>query len=70
VLSGNALPETKSVIRKSGREVGYVTTSLFSPRLNKSIALGFVSRSAYSAGSDVEVGTHTAKIVDLPFRGE
>jgi len=70
VLSDNEMPEPKSVIRKNGREVGYVTTSLFSPRLNKSIALGFVSRSAYSAGSDVEVGTHTAKIVDLPFRGE
>ena len=70
VLSGNELPEPKSVIRKSGREVGYVTTSLFSPRLNKSIALAFVSRSAYSAGSDVEVGTHMAKIVDLPFGGE
>jgi glycine cleavage system aminomethyltransferase T len=45
-----------------------VTTSLFSPRLNKPIALGFVSRGAYSAGSDVEVGTQMAKIVDLPFR--
>lgn len=70
VLSDGALPEIKSVIRRGGREVGYVTTSLFSPRLNKPIALGFVSRGAYSAGSDVEVGTQLAKIVDLPFKGE
>ena len=67
ILSGNDLPETKSVIRKGGREVGYVTTALFSPGLNSVIALGFVNRSAFSAGSEVEVGTTTAKIVDLPF---
>jgi folate-binding protein YgfZ len=67
VLGNSELPEPKSVIRKGGRDVGYVTTSLFSPRLNKPIALGFVSRSAYAPGSEVEVGAQTARIVDLPF---
>jgi len=67
MLSGNQLPEVKTPIRKGGREVGYITTALFSPGLNKPIALGFVSRSAYASGSEVEVGTETATIVDLPF---
>jgi folate-binding protein YgfZ len=67
VLSGDELPEMKSPIRKGGREVGYITTSLFSPGLNKPIALGFAGRSAYAAGSQVEVGTVTATIVELPF---
>jgi aminomethyltransferase len=67
VLSGSEIPESKSPIRKSGREVGYVTTSLFSPRLRKSIALGFLSRAAYAPGTEVEVGAQTATIVDLPF---
>jgi folate-binding protein YgfZ len=67
VFSDDELPEVKSTIRKGGREVGYVTTSLLSPRLNKPIALGFVSRAAYIPGAQVEVGTQTATIVELPF---
>jgi folate-binding protein YgfZ len=67
ILSGNDLPETKSAIRKGGREVGYITTALFSPFLNQPIALGFLSRSAYAVGGEVEVGTRKATIVELPF---
>jgi folate-binding protein YgfZ len=66
-FSGKEVPELKSAIRKGGREVGYITTALFSPRLNKPIALGFVSRSAYVPGTEVEVGMSSAVIVDLPF---
>jgi folate-binding protein YgfZ len=67
LIAGNELPELKSAIRKGGREVGYVTTALFSPGLKKLMALGFVSRSAYAAGSEVEVGSGVATITDLPF---
>jgi folate-binding protein YgfZ len=68
VLAGDAIPEVKAPIRKGGREVGYVTTSLLSPKLNKPVALGFLSRSAYAPGTEVEVGEETATIVELPFR--
>jgi folate-binding protein YgfZ len=67
VLGGNELPAVRSPILKGGREVGYITTAVISPRLNRPIALGFVSRAAYAAGSEVETGAGTAKIVDLPF---
>ncbi len=71
-LSGGELPKLKSPIRKAGREVGYLTTTLFSPGLNKPIALGFVTRTAYGSGSEVEVVSNEkalpAVIVDLPFR--
>src|SRR5215831_6267238 len=67
VFSQNELPEIKSVIRKGGRDVGYVTTALFSPRMNKPIALGFVNRAAAAPGSEVEVGALVATVVDLPF---
>jgi folate-binding protein YgfZ len=70
VFSQNELPEIKSAIRKGGRDVGYVTTALFSPRLNKPIALGFVNRAACAPGSEVEVGAQMARVVDLPFRAE
>jgi glycine cleavage system aminomethyltransferase T len=67
LISGSQLPEIKSPVRKGGREVGMITTALFSPALNRPIALGFVNRSAYAPGSEIEVGAGTATIVDLPF---
>ena|SRR5437867_4069121 len=70
-FEGQDLPKLKSPIRKGDRDVGYVTTSLFSPGLNKPIALGFVSRAAYAPGTQVEVAGEerslAATIVDLPF---
>jgi folate-binding protein YgfZ len=71
-FSGTELPQLKSAIQKGGREVGHVTTALFSPALNKPIALGFVSRVAYAAGTEVEVVSGNkllpATIVELPFK--
>src|SRR5438876_6594213 len=71
-ISKNELPELKSAIRKGGREVGYITTTLFSPGLNKPIALGFVSRAAYAPGREAEVVSNEkvlpASIGDLPFK--
>ena len=71
-FSGTEVPQLKSPIQKGGREVGYVTTALFSPGLNKPIALGFVSRAAYAPGTEVEVvsgeKSMAASIVELPFK--
>lgn len=71
-LSGSDLPELKSPIHKGEKEVGYVTTSLFSSGLNRPVALGFVSRSAYAPGTEVEIRSGGKKleatIVDLPFK--
>src|SRR5438094_783304 len=71
-LSAGELPKLKSPIRKPGRAVGSLTTTLLSPGLNKPIALGFVTRTAYGSGSEVEVvsneKTLPAVIVDLPFK--
>jgi len=72
VFSGKEMPQMKSVIRKGGRELGYVTTALLSPALNKPIALGFVNRAASEAGTEVEVVSGEtvlpAIVVELPFR--
>jgi folate-binding protein YgfZ len=70
VFSKNELPEIKSAIRKGGREVGYITTALFSPRLKKPIALGFVNRATCAPGSEVEVGAQVATVVEVPFKRE
>jgi len=67
-----ALPEAKSVIRRKDKDVGYITTSLFSPGLNAPIALGFVNRSAAAAGTIVDIisagKTIAATVTDLPFQ--
>ena len=72
IIDGEVLPEMRSPIRKGDKEVGYITTSLFSPRLNKPIALGFVARAAYAPGTLVEIITQGrtigAIISELPFR--
>jgi folate-binding protein YgfZ len=72
MFTGTELPQLKSAIQKGGREVGYVTTALLSPSLNKPIALGFVNRVAYAAGTEVEVASGDkllqASIVELPFK--
>jgi glycine cleavage system aminomethyltransferase T len=72
IISGSEIPELKSSIYKGAKEVGSVTTSLFSPGLEQPIALAFVSRSAYAPGTEVEIVSEgkrlPATIVDLPFR--
>ena len=72
MFSGTELPTPRSPIQKGGREVGYITTALFSPGLNKPIALGFVSRAAYAPGTEVEVVSGekllSASIAELPFK--
>ncbi|MBI4475066.1 MAG: aminomethyl transferase family protein [Acidobacteria bacterium] len=72
VMEADEIPNPKSAIQKSGKDVGYVTTAVFSPALNKPIALGFVGRAAATPGMDVDVvsGGHKtlAKVVELPFR--
>jgi tRNA-modifying protein YgfZ len=71
VAEGQDLPEIRSAVRKDGKDVGYVTTSLFSPGLGKPIAMGFVNRVAAAPGVAVHlVGQETmipATVVDLPF---
>jgi folate-binding protein YgfZ len=70
VIEGEVPAELKSAIRKDNKDVGYVTTSLFSPGMNKPIALGFVSRSAYAPGTAVEIVSHgkvlAARIEEFP----
>ena len=63
----------KSPIQRNGKDVGYVTSSVFSPGLKRPIALGFVARTAYAPGTDVEILSEgrpvRATITELPFRG-
>jgi folate-binding protein YgfZ len=70
-ITGHDLPELRSPLRKDGKDVGYITTTLVSPALNKPIALGFLSLAAYAPGTEVEIvgkeRIHRATVVELPF---
>lgn len=72
LLEGSGPPATKSIVRKSGKNVGYITTSVFSPRLQRPIALGFVARAASAQGTEVEIVSRDlavkATVAALPFK--
>ena len=64
-------------IRKNGAVIGKVTSAVYSPRLNKNIALAMVGKEHAILGSEVnvlnrsgivnEAGTSRAVIVERPF---
>jgi tRNA-modifying protein YgfZ len=54
-------PETK--LRAAGAEVGYVTSSVFSPKAGKAIGMGYLRREHNSVGSVVEFDGGTASVV-------
>ncbi len=60
-IEGDQLPQSKSPIRKADKEVGYITTCLFSPGLNKPIALGFVARTAYAGNGSRHCERRTSR---------
>jgi len=47
-------------LSRNGREIGTVTSSCFSPRLSRGIALGYVARDAADEGTSLRAG-------DLPL---
>jgi folate-binding protein YgfZ len=53
VCEGSSVPEARSTVQVQGKDVGYVTTGVFSPGLDKPIALGFVNRAAGEPGTAV-----------------
>ena len=59
------------LINKNGANVGKVTSAVYSPRLEKNIALAMVSVDSAVIGSEVEVitpsGPTRATVVERPF---
>jgi folate-binding protein YgfZ len=66
-----ALPTKGDKVFRAGKEVGYITSAVASPRLGGNLALGYVRREANQPGADlllqVPSGQFPVKIVDLPF---
>lgn len=66
-----ALPQRGDKLFQADKEVGHITSAVYSPRLKGNIALGYVRREANQSGTELTLRTATgerrARIVDLPF---
>jgi aminomethyltransferase len=70
ILSGEATITTgEKILSVDDKEIGRVTSTTFSPALEKTIALGYVKYDYVAAGTEVKVGgtNAPAKISDLPL---
>ncbi len=69
--AGNDLPEVGAKLFSGTREVGWVSSSTFSPLLQKPIALGFPLRDFTPPGTQLEIETQgkkfAASVSALPF---
>ena len=65
------LPACDDKLFKDGKEVGHITSAIFSPALKANIALGYVRREVNQVGSQLALqttdGESSASIVGLPF---
>ncbi len=66
-----ALPARGDKLFHAGKEVGYVTSAVFSPALQANIALGYVRREVNQIGTELILpaagGDSAVQIVPLPF---
>jgi aminomethyltransferase len=71
-IDGDYTPKENCKILTGEREVGYITSSSYSPKLNKIIALGYIRREFNKPGVQVTIKTETnetrsAEVSQLPF---
>jgi glycine cleavage system T protein len=70
-LEGDTLPQVGDVIVSPEREVGWVTSTTFSPALQQPIAMGYIRREAYAPGTALTIQsastTIAGEVVELPF---
>lgn len=72
VLDGaTPVPRNSKIISSEGREIGRVTSSGFSPRLDRAIALGYLKYDYLAVGTEVKVAAPEsetkATVAELPF---
>jgi folate-binding protein YgfZ len=71
LLSGARLPESGAKIVSPQREVGWITSAVYSPARQQNIALGYVRREVLTPGTPLEVHTQdstlNATVAELPF---
>lgn len=69
-MEGSEIPARDSVIKSvEGKEIGRLTSTTYSPKLNTAIALGYVRYEYLAVGTNVLIGDDNRKaaVTDLPF---
>jgi folate-binding protein YgfZ len=66
-FSGAAAPATRAAIRAGDRDIGQITSSTFSPGLQRPIALGYVHRDFVEPGTAISVDGEAGEVTALPF---
>lgn len=71
IVHGNELPQPGEKLLHDAHEVGWITSVAYSPRLQSPIALGYVRREQWAAGTQLRIdrqGTPMiAELTTLPF---
>lgn len=66
-FEGDQLPEPGTPLQASGREAGWVTSAVRSPRLGRNIGMGYLRREFHSPGTRLEWTGGLAEVTSLPF---
>jgi folate-binding protein YgfZ len=66
-IDGPTVPGERTAVQDAGRDIGHVTSSTWSPALNRPIALAYVHRDFVEPGTNVTVDGQTAHVTALPF---
>jgi len=67
VLDGDRVPPAGTAAVADGREVGHVTSAVFSPALARPVALGYLHRDFTEPGTGVTIDGSSAVVSALPF---
>ena len=65
---GASVPKSGDKIHHDGKEVGWITSAIFSPKLECPIALDYVRKECNQVGTRLTVNDAQAEIVALPFQ--
>jgi folate-binding protein YgfZ len=67
----NIVPRSATISAADGKEIGRITSSAFSPKLNRAIALGYVKYDYLTPGTAIKVSTAERELdgaaTELPF---
>jgi len=66
-IDAPAAPDAGTAVQGGGRDIGQVTSSTWSPALNRPIALAYVHRDFVAPGTSVSVDGRAAHVTALPF---
>ena len=70
LLDGETPAKAGDVIEAAGKPIGVVTSSVFSPALKQSIALGYLNKDFWTPGGEVSIKSdrpRAATVAPLPF---